>query len=588
MRPGAVKAVITAALIALFCVIYFSIKLYTAPDECNTYINPDGIVVSWSGSDTVLYYNLYRQDADGLWELIAENVDAESYTDGDVESGVVYTYSVQAVLMNGIKSAFSIESGGNQTLTYYEMPVFTAALNEAGGVYVEWIAVTDAESYIIYRKTSGQVWNEIAEDVTDNFYLDEEAESSETYSYTVKAVYEDGTQGTFNSTGISAEYLAAPEIEEIESYDEGIELTWEEVEGADSYIIYRHTDESDDFEELDQTDETSYDDEDVEDGTEYTYVLQAVSEDGTESALSAEEASETWEEPEPETTAAASSSSSGSSSSGSSSGSSSAIVSPVDDDEPYVRASGYYQITYSISYSAGYDISTSDYNMGLKVIKVKEYLVSAGYLTKSWDKGTDAWSLYNSAAASAVSKWQSDNGLSSTGVVDINTWLAMGFSESDWYNLGAYVTPIKVNSESTRSDYIEAMVSTAESYLSAGTAYGGGCSGSPGSAADCSGLIIQCLYAAGINPTSVSVVTHSQSSHLYGSRDLGNDSKLGITVSSPERGDLVFYYNSSGVITHVALYVGDGYVIESQTYSGVIKRSMWSSGSRHKYVRIFW
>lgn len=579
------KFIAAAALIICCAVIFMIVKLAFMPAAAEVKITSEGAAVEWEEQEGAVSYNLYRKTGDGIWELIAAGLDQTSYTDEDVSPQNTYSYSVQAYLTSGIKSAFSTDE--ENSFVYAEMPEMTLAENTAQGAYIEWNEIVDAASYIIYRKTSGSAWKRIDEDITETCYTDEAADSGTVYKYTVRAVYDDGSEGTLDPDGIEISFLAAPVMKEAGADEDSIEISWEETEGAESYIVYRMDEDSKDWEEIAQTSGTSYDDEDVEDGAEYTYAVCAAGEDGAVSALSQQSVSAVFSK-KASGTDQTSSGSSSSSSSSSSTSSSSAIESPVSDDEPYVRASGYYQISYSISYSAGYDLSVSDYNMGLKVIKVKEYLVEQGLLAKTWDKATDAWTLYDSDTAAAVSKFQTNNGLEATGVVDEETWLAMGFTESDWTGLGAYVTPVKVNSQSTRSDYIDAMVSTAQSYLNAGTTYGGGCSGSPGSAADCSGLVIQCLYAAGINPTSVTVVSHSQSTHLYGSRDLGNDSKLGITVSSPERGDLVFYYNSSGVISHVALYVGDGYVIESVAYKGVVKRSMWSSGSSHKYVRVFW
>ena len=73
---------------------------------------------------------------------------------------------------------------------------------------------------------------------------------------------------------------------------------------------------------------------------------------------------------------------------------------------------------------------------------------------------------------------------------------------------GTYRTPIKVFNGATREYRINAMLQTAAEYASAGTKYKVGCSGTPGTYVDCSGLIYQCLYAAGINPAS-NIVDHA-------------------------------------------------------------------------------
>ena len=78
----------------------------------------------------------------------------------------------------------------------------------------------------------------------------------------------------------------------------------------------------------------------------------------------------------------------------------------------------------------GYNLSTA--NIGLKVIKVNQAVCG------------NSSERYTSSTASAVKTFQRTHGLGVTGIVDITTWKAMGYSEYDWYNLGTYRTPIKV------------------------------------------------------------------------------------------------------------------------------------------------
>lgn len=104
------------------------------------------------------------------------------------------------------------------------------------------------------------------------------------------------------------------------------------------------------------------------------------------------------------------------------------------------------------------------------------------------------------------------------------------------------------------------MIKTAESYL--GTEYVVGAAGVPGSGIDCSGLVMQAMYSIGIDPAPVSVTRHTQPGYEFESRNLWNLPTLK-TVSTPKRGDLVFYQNSKGTIIHVAIYLGNNRVIES-------------------------
>ncbi len=169
---------------------------------------------------------------------------------------------------------------------------------------------------------------------------------------------------------------------------------------------------------------------------------------------------------------------------------------------------------------------------------------------------------YSSSVASSVKTFQKNHGLSQTGIVDLTTWKAMGFSEADWYSNGAYVSPIRVGTEGTRSQHIEAMIARAYEYL--GDPYVIGASGATGLGVDCSGLVMQALYAAGLEMDGINPVTHAQPGHEYESRNMWNSSKLmKVSYANRQRGDLIFYQNSKGTVIHVAIYLGNDQVIEA-------------------------
>lgn len=222
----------------------------------------------------------------------------------------------------------------------------------------------------------------------------------------------------------------------------------------------------------------------------------------------------------------------------------------------YQNPSQYYQIQDSITLSGGgYNLSYG--YEGLKVAKVIQRLgVNGGNYVGM------GGAIYGPKTTAAVKSFQSKNGLMVTGVVDLKTWLAMGFSEYDWYNLGAYVHPMKVNKNSTRSEHIEAMISTAYEYL--GDPYVIGASGAPGLGLDCSGLVMQSLYAAGIDTSPINPVRHSYPGYEYESANMWASSKFKkVSWSERQRGDLIFYQSSSGAVIHVAIYLGNNQVIES-------------------------
>lgn len=172
--------------------------------------------------------------------------------------------------------------------------------------------------------------------------------------------------------------------------------------------------------------------------------------------------------------------------------------------------------------------------------------------------------FFDEKTQAAVLQFQTEQGLPATGTVDLATWKAMGLSEAEWNLCGAYQSPAAVPANATRQERIEAMIARAYEYL--GDPYVIGASGPPGSGygLDCSGLVMQGLYAAGFAMDDINPITHAQPGHEYESRNMwASDHFTFVDYEERERGDLIFYCNSVGVVTHVAIYLGNDQVIES-------------------------
>ena len=150
-----------------------------------------------------------------------------------------------------------------------------------------------------------------------------------------------------------------------------------------------------------------------------------------------------------------------------------------------------------------------------------------------------------------------------TGDVDLKTWQKLGFSNASWYDIDNYIAPLRAQAWQGRSAHIEAMIHQAYQYM--GKPWLAGCSSSPAYGVDCSGLVMQSLYAGGISPTPTSSIGHAHPGNESNSRNLLADKHLKRVPSSErQRGDLVFYYQpGTHTIWHVAIYLGHNRVIES-------------------------
>jgi len=134
-----------------------------------------------------------------------------------------------------------------------------------------------------------------------------------------------------------------------------------------------------------------------------------------------------------------------------------------------------------------------------------------------------------------------------------------------------YVTPSRISVDATRDQCIEAFIGRAYDYL--GTPFKEPWSQAPGVGIDCSGLVLQCLYATGMDLEHAAgaskVGGYNPYNHYYvpaqtynSMRWYENDTFKPVSKSSMRRGDLVFYDG------HVAIYLGNGKIIHSTSATG--------------------
>lgn len=219
----------------------------------------------------------------------------------------------------------------------------------------------------------------------------------------------------------------------------------------------------------------------------------------------------------------------------------------------YQNPSWMYQVNYSQiqpSGPVGHNIGPG--YEGIKTQLVKDR-IGTGYQHNT----------YTTADAYRVMNVQRAHGLPATGWVDYNTWVALGLPADQWTSIDSYVAPLGAGAGSSRQDHIEAMIRQAYQYM--GKPWLAGCSSSPAYGVDCSGLVMQALYAGGINPTSCSSIYHGFPGNEWNSRNLFADPHfMNVSYNDRQRGDLVFYYQpGTHTIWHVAIYLGNDQVIES-------------------------
>ena len=135
-----------------------------------------------------------------------------------------------------------------------------------------------------------------------------------------------------------------------------------------------------------------------------------------------------------------------------------------------------------------------------------------------------------------------------------------------------YVTPSRIRYNATCQDCINAFVQRAYEYK--GTRYIEPWSSRPGDAVDCSGLVLQCLYATGMDMGWYNPYNHRWlPEQTYNSTNwYRNNTFMPVSTSKMQRGDVVYYRG------HIGIYIGNGQIIDSWPGIGVTQRSVNAPG----------
>ena len=244
----------------------------------------NGISISWGKVSGTVTYIIYRSENGGDFEQIAtkSSIHASTFLDEDVVLGGRYAYAIKCV---GEKAESLVSSSNNQIIRIGAIGKTTPVIAN-GGIMVTWDAVDGISQYAVYRdRGNGFVY---ITTVNEPSYLDAKVDSNTTYSYAVCAVI-DGSKGILNTDSPIQLLYIAPSANITVSNGSGYsQVSWEAVDGATGYELYRTTGNDTDTPVLVASFDSAtlkYTDKNVVGGETYYYYLRTRNAEGV-SALS--------------------------------------------------------------------------------------------------------------------------------------------------------------------------------------------------------------------------------------------------------------------------------------------------------------
>ena len=247
---------------------------FIAPPVITSLTNTkEGIEIRWSKRSAAEKYRVYYYGSKG-WTRLAETEDTV-LLDTDVESGYHYTYTVRCISADS-EHFMSYHNSGKRTLFVGE-PVISSITNTETGAKISRTKPDGAEYCRVYvRDSSG--WNRLTE-TGGSSYVHENLKSSQSYTYTIRCVDDDGEFTTgFNSDGWENTFIEPPVITSMTNTETGVEIRWSKPAGAEKFRIYYYGSKG--WTRMADLTDTVYLDEDVESGYHYTYTVRCISADG--------------------------------------------------------------------------------------------------------------------------------------------------------------------------------------------------------------------------------------------------------------------------------------------------------------------
>ena len=235
------------------------------------------IVVTWAPVTGAASYNVYRDTSDTGTFLFGRTMTTDTLVDSGLAAGTRYYYRIKAVNNNGASGL----SFTKNAITLSAIPVGAGATAVSSSrIVITWPLVTGAALYKIYRNTVDTGAFTLADSVSADTFSDTNSAGGTTYYYKISAVNGSGESGlsapcsTLTFPGVPSGVSAAGDS------SLGIMVTWQPLNGAVSYNVYRSTVDTGEYSAVGSTAADTFSDTGLVAGATYYYKVSGLNTSG--------------------------------------------------------------------------------------------------------------------------------------------------------------------------------------------------------------------------------------------------------------------------------------------------------------------
>lgn len=247
---------------------------------------PDKVVLRWDPVADAESYRIHKaiDASDAEYRIIATDVVETMFEDDRISVDRYYFFRVSAANGWGESPPSPFDRGyaGQGAPELPEPPTHvTATDGMPTSVTVAWDAVAGVQSYVLYRAASRYGdYDELASSMVECTYTDGDVLPNVRYFYAVAAVNEDGQSASSDPDEGFAVVGPPPQPSAVSATDgafaDRVRVTWESVDGADTYGVLRTNEVAGEPAEIATGIEgTSWDDDDVLVDQHYYYRVRA-------------------------------------------------------------------------------------------------------------------------------------------------------------------------------------------------------------------------------------------------------------------------------------------------------------------------